>query len=260
MENILGKIIADKRREVIRAKAEKPFGCILREAEAEARRPLSFRAALQQSSSGIIAEFKRKSPSKGFIHADAQVRKIVPGYVQAGAAALSVLTDASYFGGSLNDLAEARQVADIPILRKDFIIDAYQICEAKLYGADAVLLIAAALSMEQTCELADFAHHLGLEVLLEIHHCGELDYCRAPVDVTGVNNRNLNTFVTDVQTSLDLASKIPAQQLKISESGISSPETVKILRQVNYVGFLMGENFMKQPDPALALQQFISAL
>jgi indole-3-glycerol phosphate synthase len=188
------------------------------------------------------------------------VEEIVPGYVRAGAAALSVLTDANYFGGSLNDLAEARRLANIPILRKDFIIDPYQICEAKLYGADVVLLIASALSMQQTFELAEFAHHLGLETLLEIHHCGELDYARAPVDVIGVNNRNLSSFVTDVQTSLNLATKLPPQKPKISESGISSPETVKTLRQANYTGFLMGENFMKQQDPALALQQFISAL
>ncbi|MDR0714159.1 MAG: indole-3-glycerol phosphate synthase TrpC [Bacteroidales bacterium] len=262
METILEKIIAAKRQEVIRAKVEKPFACVLREAEAMAgtapRR--SLKAALRQSSTGVIAEFKRKSPSKGFIHAGAKVEEIIPGYVQAGATALSILTDENFFGGSLNDLAEARRLADIPVLRKDFIVDIYQICEAKLYGADAILLIASALSLEQTFELADSAHHIGLEVLLEIHHHGELDYCHAPADIIGVNNRNLNNFVTGVQVSFEIASKIPPQKLKISESGISSPETVKALRKAGYLGFLMGENFMKQPAPALALQQFIRAL
>jgi indole-3-glycerol phosphate synthase len=240
----------------------KSYDDILRDAEAASSKneSRSFKAALKHSTTGIIAEFKRKSPSKGFIHEGAKVEDIVAGYEQAGATAVSVLTDAGYFGGSLDDLATARRLIHLPILRKDFIIEAYQICEAKLYGADVVLLIAAALSKGQTVELTAFAHHLGLEVLLEIHHAGELDYIHAPVDVVGVNNRDLGSFVTDVQTSLQLAEKLPPNMVRISESGISSSETVKRLQQAGFNGFLMGENFMKHPQPAVALQHFINAL
>ncbi|MDR0815070.1 MAG: indole-3-glycerol phosphate synthase TrpC [Bacteroidales bacterium] len=260
--NILEQIIASKRQELAKAKVKKPYSVVLRDAEATnlEGQLRSFKSALQHSATGIIAEFKRKSPSKGFIHEGARVEDIVPGYEQAGATAVSILTDADYFGGSTDDLADARQLIRIPILRKDFIIDTYQICEAKLYGADVVLLIAAALSKGQAVEFTAFAHHLGLEVLLEIHHAGELDYIHAPVDVVGVNNRNLGSFVTNVQTSLDLAAKIPPEMVRISESGISSPETVKRLQQAGFNGFLMGENFMKQANPAQALEQFIGAL
>jgi indole-3-glycerol phosphate synthase len=262
MANILEQIIATKRQEVVKAKAAKPYGDILREAEAinAGGQSRSFKAALQHSATGIIAEFKRKSPSKGFIHKGARVEDIVQGYEQAGATAVSVLTDAEYFGGSLEDLAAARRLIRIPILRKDFIIDTYQICEAKQHGADVILLIAAALDKEQANELAIFAHHLGLEVLLEVHHVGELEYINASVDVVGVNNRNLSSFATDIHTSLALAAKLPPEMTRISESGISSPETVKILQQAGFNGFLMGENFMKQPTPAQALRQFINEL
>ena len=172
MGNILEQIIATKRQELLRAKAVKSYSDILRDAEAFSSQNASrsFKAALRQSTTGIIAEFKRKSPSKGFIHEGARVEDIVPAYEQAGATAVSILTDADYFGGSLEDLSAARKLINIPILRKDFIIDTYQICEAKLYGADVVLLIAAALSKGQAVEFTAFAHHLGLEILLEIHH------------------------------------------------------------------------------------------
>ncbi|GHT25236.1 indole-3-glycerol phosphate synthase [Bacteroidia bacterium] len=260
--NILEQIIATKRQELLKAKSVKSYDDILRDAEAaNAEGQLrSFKAALRQSATGIIAEFKRKSPSKGFIYEGARVEDIVSGYEQAGATAVSILTDTDYFGGSPEDLSAARKLIRIPILRKDFIIDTYQICEAKLYGADVVLLIAAALSKGQAIEFTAFAHHLGLEVLLEIHHAGELEYIHAPIDVVGVNNRDLGSFVTNVQTSLDLAEKIPPEMVRISESGISSPETVKRLQQAGFNGFLMGENFMKHPQPAAALQQFINAL
>jgi indole-3-glycerol phosphate synthase len=260
MENILGKIIATKRQEIEKAKASKPYCDILREAEVSMRKMISFREALLHSHTGIISEFKRKSPSKDFINQDAKAGVIVPGYVHSGASAVSILTDTDYFGGSLADLILARTLIQIPILRKDFIIDPYQICEAKLYGADVILLIAAALSPGQCGELASFAHHLGLEVLLEIHQASELGYIHGQVDVVGINNRNLSTFVTDVQTSYDLAKHIPTSFVKISESGISMPETVLKLRQAGFSGFLMGENFMKQSDPADALKGFIQKL
>ncbi|MDR1672148.1 MAG: indole-3-glycerol phosphate synthase TrpC [Bacteroidales bacterium] len=260
MESILKRIVAAKKEEMIRAKAGKPYGEILREAEGCTRTSISFKAALRNSTTGVIAEFKRKSPSKGFIREGARVRDIVPGYEAAGASAISVLTDSEFFGGSLDDLIETRRLVRIPVLRKDFIIDAYQVCEAKLAGADAVLLIASALTQEQCRELSSFADHLGLEVLLEIHCADELAYVHEQVDVVGVNNRNLNTFAVDIQTSLTLSAQIPDAFVKISESGISSPATVKTLQQSGFSGFLMGENFMKQPHPAEALQQFLNAL
>lgn len=171
-----------------------------------------------------------------------------------------MLTDRDYFAGSLGDLRRARAGAQLPLLRKDFVIDAYQIAEARLAGADAVLLIAAALTPAQTSALASFAHELGLEVLLEIHQEKELGHLCDAVDVVGVNNRDLTTFVTDIRVSLALASSIPERFVRISESGLSSPETVRALREAGFGGFLMGENFMKRPDPAAALREFIEAL
>jgi len=270
--DILETIIATKREELAGATEKKR----------------SLRQALAASPSGIIAEFKRKSPSKGWIHADAVPEQVVPAYAAAGAAALSVLTDESYFGGSLDFIRRVRPLVDIPILRKDFIIDPFQLAEAKLAGADAVLLIAACLSRTDCAALLAEAHRLGLEVLLEIHSPEELDYITPDVDVVGVNNRHLGTFVTDVQTSFDLAPLLsqradrnyfsPHRAEKpisappsttpthatgpvfVSESGISDPATVRALREAGFRGFLMGENFMKQPDPGAALGAFIQAL
>lgn len=260
MDHILGKIIATKEMELAKARATVPFDEIHRLAKTLTRPVISFKDSLAQSQTGIIAEFKRRSPSKGFIHQHALVSEIIPGYTAAGASACSILTDTDYFGGSENDLRTARPLTGLPLLRKDFVIDEYQICEARIWGADVILLIASALTPEQTGRLAAFAHALGLEVLLEIHNEGELAHIDPNIDVVGVNNRNLNTFVTDVQSSFDLAGKIPAHCLKISESGISSPQTVKELREAGYRGFLMGENFMKENDPAEALQRFIGEL
>ena len=245
--DILETIIATKREELAGATARKR----------------SLRQALAASPSGIIAEFKRKSPSKGWIHADAVPEQVVPAYAAAGAAALSVLTDEPYFGGSLDFIRRVRPLVDIPILRKDFIIDPFQLAEAKLAGADAVLLIAACLSRTDCAALLAEAHRLGLEVLLEIHSPEELDYITPDVDVVGVNNRHLGTFVTDVQTSFDLAPLLAQRAdrpLFVSESGISDPATVRALREAGFRGFLMGENFMKQPDPGAALGAFIQAL
>lgn len=260
MENILKKIIATKQIEVALSRTLRPFAELQAAAESSTRKTVSFRQALLDSPTGIIAEFKRRSPSKGFIHEGADVAAVVPGYAAAGAAAVSVLTDRDYFGGSLDDLSRARTLVDIPLLRKDFIVNPYQICEARLCGADVILLIAAALTPTQTKTLAEFAHRLGLEVLLEIHNEDELGHICAEVDVVGVNNRNLTTFVTDVQTSFDLSERIPSEFVRISESGISSASTVKELRGAGFRGFLMGENFMKQTDPAAGLERFIAEL
>ena len=251
--DILEQIIATKRQELA------------------GERKRSLRAALLASPSGIIAEFKRKSPSKGWIHADAVPEEVVPAYAKAGAAALSVLTDEQYFGGSLDFIRRVRPLVDIPILRKDFIIDPRQLADARGAGADAVLLIAACLTREACAALTAEAHRLGLEVLLEIHSPEELDYVTPEVDVVGVNNRHLGSFVTDVRTSFDLApllappSTTPThapqeRPVFVSESGISDPATVRTLREAGFRGFLMGEHFMKQPDPGAALATFIQAI
>ena len=258
--NILDRIIQTKREEMVAAKAEKLFEAVYEAAKAISRPVLSFSSALSNSKTGIIAEFKRKSPSKGWFRADADPAEIVAGYAAAGASAVSVLTDREYFGGSLDDLRIARSVANIPLLRKDFIIDPYQICEARMAGADVILLIAAALTPEQCAELAAFARSLDLEVLLELHNESELGHINEYVNVVGINNRDLTTFITDTDVSVRMASQIPKGLVKISESGIADPKTVKELQKAGYKGFLMGENFMKQPAPSQALKIFIEAL
>ena len=220
----------------------------------------SMKRALAQSSTGIIAEFKRKSPSKGWINKDASPEEVTAAYAANGASALSILTDTPFFGGSLKDLRDARPGVNIPILRKDFIIDEYQLYQAKIVGADAILLIAAALEKEECAFLAGKAHELGLEVLLEIHSEKELEYVNSTIDMVGVNNRNLGTFVTDIENSFRLASALPKDTLLVSESGISSPDTVKRLRQAGFRGFLIGENFMKTDNPGKALGEFIKQL
>lgn len=249
--DILETILATKRRELTFGKRR------------------SLKQALLDSPTGIIAEFKRKSPSKGWIHADARPEAVVPAYAAAGAAALSILTDESYFGGSLDHIRQVRPLVDLPILRKDFIIDPFQLYQAAEAGADAVLLIAACLSRADCAALTAEAHRLGLEVLLEIHDAAELDYVSPEVDVVGVNNRHLGSFVTDVQTSFGLApllsqpSTTPTQAtgtVFVSESGIGDPATVRKLRAAGFRGFLMGEHFMKNPDPGAALADFIRAI
>ncbi|MDR2424646.1 MAG: indole-3-glycerol phosphate synthase TrpC [Prevotellaceae bacterium] len=259
--NILEKIIATKRREISILNQNRSYADILSEAQSVERVKLSFSDALIKSDTKIIAEFKRRSPSKGFFCADANVAEIVGGYSSLGAAAISVLTDSEYFSGAIDDMVEARKVSAVPLLFKDFIIDPVQICAARIAGADVVLLIAAAMSNPAQCEqLARFARLLNLEVLLEIHNEKELNYLNSYVNVVGVNNRDLTTFVTDVSISLKLGALIPNSFVKISESGISSPNTVKQLRQAGFQGFLMGENFMKNPRPTESFKQFLSAL
>lgn len=212
--------------------------------------------ALRTSSTGIIAEFKRRSPSKGWLHPDADAA-LTAGYEQAGAAALSILTDEKFFGGNLGDIRKARELTRLPILRKDFIISPYQLLQAKLVGADAVLLIAAVLTPAECRELARLAHELKLEVLLEIHDESELEHLNDDIDLLGVNNRHLGTFHTDTIRSFLLAERLPSHLPWVSESGIAHPETLRQLRKAGYQGFLIGETFMKTPQPHTTLANFI---
>lgn len=257
--NILEKIIVQKIIEVEERKAKIPETA-LTEYAFYGRKCLSLcDSLLQQHSSGIIAEFKRKSPSKGFIHEHANAAKITGAYTHAGAAGLSVLTDEIFFGGHTNDLLQAR-VNNIPVLRKDFIIDTYQITEAKAMGADVILLIAACLSADEVNALAVFAHTLGMEVLLEIHEEYELGHICKSVDIVGINNRNLKTFAVDVNLSLQLGKMIPGDKIKIAESGIDTVQTVQLFKEAGFKGFLMGEVFMKEKDPGKTLQDFIKKI
>jgi indole-3-glycerol phosphate synthase len=258
--NILNKIIAHKQREVAERQEQFP----LRDLEKSAhfgRLPVSFSAALKMNSgAGIIAEFKRRSPSKGLINGQAVIEEVTNGYAAAGATAISVLTDAEFFGGSLEDLKNARRVNTIPLLRKDFIISEYQITEAKSAGADVILLIAAALNPTEVEKLSAFARSLGLEVLLEIHTGQEIGHICEAISAVGVNNRNLADFSVDVQRSYELGALIPEGILKVSESAISNPETIIGLSKAGFDAFLIGENFMKSENPALACRQFIGQL
>jgi len=256
---ILEQIVADKRIEVATRKQAVPMEH-LKSLCAGMKPGLSLKQALLDSSTGIISEFKRKSPSKGYIHPDALVVPTVQSYQESGCSGVSVLTDYDYFGGTIGDFKEAREVLSCPMLRKDFMVDPYQIYESKILGADVILLIAAALTMDEAYDLGELAHTLGMEVLLEVHNEDELNYISRFTDMVGVNNRNLNTFKTDVQTSFDLVSKIPATILRISESGLSDSATVSALREAGYQGFLMGENFMKTEKPGDALASFIREL
>jgi len=256
MKDILDEIIANKQKELI-AQKEAVSLKHLENKLPENAPVLSMREALEKSSSGIIAEFKRRSPSKGWIKEKAKIADIVPTYLKNGATALSILTDNTFFGGNLKDLKEARQLVNIPLLRKDFIIDEYQVYQAKIMGANAILLIAAALTTPQCEKLARLAHALKLEVLLEIHREEELEYINECIDMIGVNNRNLGTFHTDIENSFKLASLLPENILLVSESGISVPDTITKLRAVGFCGFLIGETFMRTNDPGKALGTFI---
>lgn len=275
--DILSEIIAHKRTEVelqkqsvspeqLREQVQKLMG-----SSSVPRH--SMRQALASSPTGIIAEFKRRSPSKGWIYETAKAEEIPAAYETAGASALSILTDEKFFGGSLRDISTARPLVDIPILRKDFIIDEYQLLQARIVGADAVLLIAACLTQKECSTLTTQAHALGLEVLLEIHNPSELPYINKEVDMLGVNNRNLGTFVTDVKNSFRIArqlqqaigskkgaSDVRNMPILVSESGISHPETIRSLRAAGFRGFLIGEAFMKTDRPGDTLKDFIAPI
>jgi indole-3-glycerol phosphate synthase len=255
---ILDQIILNKKQEVEALKKQFTIAD-LEKREFFGRKVLSFKDFLLNRS-GVIAEFKRKSPSKGIINATADVAETTLAYNNAGASALSVLTDEQFFGGSNENLLKARRVNEIPVLRKDFIIDEFQLIEAKSIGADIILLIASNLEIEQNKRLAKFAKSLGLNVLLEVHNKEELKFINEFVDAVGVNNRNLNTFTVDVNTSLNLVKDIPNDFLKISESGIYKPETIKMLKSAGFQGFLIGENFMREANPGEACKKFIEEL
>lgn len=258
--NILEQIIRDKREEVAKLKQQidtKSF----EKSEFFARKTFSLRKHVQDNFlSGIIAEFKRQSPSKGIINNKAKVEEVTKAYAEAQASAISVLTNTVYFGGNNQDLTLARKVNKIPILRKEFIVDEFQILEAKALGADAILLIAAALKPEQVKNFGALAHSLGLEVLLEVHNQEELKAINQNVDLVGVNNRNLKTFETNIQISKDLASKIPQDFVKVSESGIHNPLKIIELKEYGYEGFLIGERFMATENPGKACSRFIKSL
>lgn len=260
---ILDKIVENKKIEISRAK-ESNLIDTLSQSPLFSRKTISLATILgSNSSSGIISEYKRKSPSKGDINIGAGIAEVTHGYAQAGAAALSVLTDTLFFGGFKEDLQIAREKnTNTPILRKDFMVDEYQIYEAKAWGADLILLIAACLTPKEIENFGKKAHELGLEVLLEIHDKEELEQSPLEyVDLVGVNNRNLKNFnENNVNASLELADLIPSNKIKISESCISQPETIKLLKSAGYQGFLIGENFMKTDNPAKALQEFIAMI
>ena len=258
--NILDRIIADKYKEVALKKK------LISSKDLEIfplfeRKTFSLSTALRNSKSGIIAEHKRRSPSRSVINQDLNVQDVVTGYEKAGACGISVLTDGKYFGGSLDDLLLARASVKIPLLRKEFIVDEYQLIEAKAYGADVILLIAAVLEPERLKSLAQVAHDLNLEVLLEVHDLEELERSVMPgVTMVGVNNRNLKTFEVSTDISKQLAEAIPNELVKISESGISSVDAIRDLQNYGYSGFLIGENFMKTSDPGKHAAEFINDL
>jgi len=256
--NILDQIIADKIIELKERKSLMPVSH-LENTEYFNRTPNSLLKSLKTiEGPGIIAEFKRKSPSKGIINDNVKIDKITKGYVDAGVAGISVLTDTTYFGGSLYDLMIARRTnPTIPILRKDFIVDEYQILEAKAIGSDVILLIAACLSPLETLQLASFARSLALEVILEIHCEEELNHINDAITIVGVNNRNLKTMEVNIENSVSLFPKIDKRFIPISESGISHSTEVNTLFEVGYRGFLMGENFMRTADPAYSCKEFI---
>lgn len=255
--NILEKIIAHKKKEVAELRPLYPVKLLEQSIYFETPVVSLKKYLLREDKSGIIAEFKRRSPSKGDINPYASVERVSIGYMQGGASALSVLTDRQFFGGKNEDLTEARRFNFCPILRKDFIIDEYQLVEARSIGADAVLLIAECLDKQRLAQLAKTARGLGMEVLMEVHSREQLDKYTGDVDAIGVNNRNLEDFSVSIATSLELAASLPAETVKISESGLDDPQAVVELRRAGYQGFLIGEYFMRQADPGKACREFI---
>lgn len=262
MADILEEIVAYKKNEVEQFKKE--LHQIYLEGRVEILQNAlipSMKNALMKSDTGIIAEFKRKSPSKGWINEAATADKVPISYQENGAAAISILTDYHYFGGSNAFIRTANATkVRIPILYKNFIVDEYQIYQAKICGASAILLIAACLTKEQCRQFIAKAHELELEVLLEMHNEEETEYAELEPDMYGINNRNLGTFETDVNNSFQLIERLPAEGVKVSESGISDPDTIRQLRACGYKGFLIGETFMKEADPGLALKNFIAPI
>ena len=263
MKDILEEIVAWKRLEVKEQKSTLSPKEIHKMAEKEmqsSERARSMSLSLMEDDYGIIAEFKRKSPSKGWIKEDGKAEIIPHSYERNGAAALSILTDGKYFGGDMDFIRKARPLVTLPILRKDFIVDEYQLFQARCIGADAVLLIAAALTKDEAMSMCAIAQELRLEVLLEIHNDNELDYVDINPNMIGVNNRNLGTFETNVENSFRIIDKLPKDKVLVSESGISNTDTIRLLRQAGFRGFLMGEHFMRTDDPGEALNKFLQSL
>jgi len=258
--NILDKIVEQKKVEVAQALKAVSLEALMDYPLFNEAVPSLKYSIASTNKSGVITEFKRRSPSKGMINDKVKVEDVVRGYEASGSSALSILTDVQFFGGSQLDLTDARQVTSLPILRKDFIIDPYQVYEAKAIGASAILLIAAILDVDKAKELGALANYLGMEVLMELHAPDEIDRLNPFVDVVGINNRNLKTFEVDLEQSVKLAAQLPADKLKISESGIHSPEDVFYLRNNGFDGFLIGESFMKTNDPAAAFDAFAKAI
>lgn len=257
--NILERIIEHKRGEIAQRKKKVPIA-VLEKHGLFKKLPLSLKQFLvDDTKTGIIAEFKRASPSKGSINSAANVADVTAAYAQYGASGISVLTDARFFGGSLQDLETAAH-NEVPVLRKDFIIDAYQVTEAKAYGASVILLIAACLMPTEVKALARTAKDLGLEVLLELHDESELNHVCRDIDIVGINNRNLKTFSVDLEQSIRLVQKIDKSFLKIAESGITSRDNMQHLKKHGFDGFLIGEHFMKEIAPGAAFKNFVTTL
>jgi indole-3-glycerol phosphate synthase len=258
-KNILDHIVSYKKLEIEKRKLESPVA-FLEKQPGFSRSVFSMREFLKDpGKTGIIAEFKRKSPSKGVINDRSSVEIVTAGYAAGGASMISVLTDGPSFGGSTEDLEKAR-FNSLPILRKDFILDIYQVLETKAMGADVILLIAACLEPAQARTLARFAHELGLEVLLEIHEERELDHLCEEVGVVGINNRDLKTFTVDIERSVRLAKQLPLHILRVAESGIGDIKTLLTMKEAGFDGFLIGEQFMKSSDPAIAFASFVDQL
>lgn len=255
---ILDTIIERKKQEIKESKSKISLQQ-LKDSESLNRKTLSLKETLQ-SKSGIIAEFKRQSPSKGIINDKVSPIEVVSAYESFGASAVSILTDKDFFGGSFNDILKARREINIPILRKDFMIDEYQFYEAKSIGADVILLIAACLSTSQILEFTELSHQLGLEVLLEIHTEEELQHINKSIDFVGINNRNLKDFKVDLQHSVNLKNQLPKDVLSIAESGIYNIQDFNYLKEKGFDGFLMGEYFMKNENPAKAFEEFINKI
>ena len=262
MSTILDTIVAAKRLEVEKLKPMSSIARFERDGFFWNFTTRSLKQSLlQEGSTGIIAEFKRKSPSKGwFTKKELEVEPVIVPYNKNGAAAISVLTDMEFFGGDLDDLIQAKIITDIPILRKDFMIDPWQIAEAKAFGADVILLIAACLTPSEVKSMASYANSIGLETLLELHDESELDHICDETTIIGINNRNLKTFEVDIERSLRMSEKIPSDKIKVAESGISTVENIRLFRENGFRGFLIGENFMKEPDPGAAFANFVKEL
>jgi indole-3-glycerol phosphate synthase len=258
---ILDTIIAAKKIEVAQAKKQKNIASFENTLLWNSERRSLKQSLLNNTNTGIIAEFKRKSPSKGWFKPyNFSINEVVTAYSNEGAAAISILTDENFFGGNLADIEQARAITRVPLLRKEFIIDEFQIAEARAHGADIILLIAACLTPVEVKKLAAFATQLQLEVILELHDEAELQHICDETAIVGINNRNLKTFEVDIERSLRMAEKIPASKIKIAESGISAVDSINLFRKNGFRGFLIGENFMKAPNPSIAFASFVQQL